>query len=154
MVIGVTGEEVGASPSAMLLSGEYFLGRPLFFLPEDSMLNPDDGGTSCDPSPYCKFIDSIGFDPGIRLELLKGNLGFCNMGEELLVLVVVLEKLGVLYELGGSPTIMPGGGCGWVWCCCGCCGGGSLKSIGNAMGILENGSWFWDWFLERERERD
>lgn len=74
------------------------------------------------------------------------------MGEELLVLVVVLEKLGVLYELGGSPTIMPGGGCGWVCCCCGCCGGGSLKSIGNAMGVLENGSWFWDWFLERENE--
>ncbi len=37
---------VGARPSAMLPSGEYFLGRPLFFFPADaddaSMLNPDD----------------------------------------------------------------------------------------------------------------
>uniref|UniRef100_A0A7C9AB62 Uncharacterized protein n=1 Tax=Opuntia streptacantha TaxID=393608 RepID=A0A7C9AB62_OPUST len=49
-----TGEEigVGAKPKAMLLpppSGEYFLGRPLFFFCE-SMPNPDGDGLNPDES--------------------------------------------------------------------------------------------------------
>nr|GMD79396.1 hypothetical protein GW17_00027932 [Ipomoea batatas]GMD81158.1 hypothetical protein GW17_00027932 [Ipomoea batatas]GMD82203.1 hypothetical protein GW17_00027932 [Ipomoea batatas]GME05165.1 hypothetical protein GW17_00027932 [Ipomoea batatas] len=46
--IGETG--VGERPRAMPPSGEYFLGRPLFFLAGSSMPNPEAAALGDDPS--------------------------------------------------------------------------------------------------------
>lgn len=77
---------VGDNPSAMLPSGEYFLGRPLFFLFPESMLKPpplpptlalSPGGE--DPSYGLTLRDSNGFDAdcgggGGGVTELNGNL--------------------------------------------------------------------------------
>jgi hypothetical protein len=112
----------------MLPSGEYFLGRPLFFFPADaddaSMLNPDDPSYA----PALLLRESNGFDE------LKGNRSALEewgiivgppppelwliIIEELLELLLAAVVLVMVYEVG--PTIMFGG-CGG--------GGASRESI-------------------------
>ena len=95
---------VGDKPSAMLPSGAYFLGRPLFFL-EVSMLKPQGRKPDDDPSPKG---ESMGFEAARES---KGKQLFGIIAAELgFIIEDVLLAMFERYELG--PNIIPGGG----WC--------------------------------------